>query len=223
MAARRRTLPEEGTKIGGPLIPLTAREGARGGVAVRSPACKPIHSVEQLEQALSEPTDELIRAMSRLDGDVMVLGAGGKMGPSLARMAHRASIAAGVTRRVIGVSRFSNVSLVDELRAGGVEALSGDLIDPSFVRSLPRVENVVYLVGMKFGATDRAAHTWVSNTYVAGLVAEHFRDSRIVALSTGNVYGLRPVDAGRGSAETDPVVPVGEYAMSAVGRERVFE
>ncbi|MCC6492712.1 MAG: NAD-dependent epimerase/dehydratase family protein [Pirellulales bacterium] len=179
--------------------------------------------VAQLEHALSEPSDELIRVLSRIEGDMIVLGVGGKMGPSLARMIRRAFDAAGSSRRVIGVSRFSNASLAAALRSDGVETIEGDLLSGSFVRSLPRVENVFYLVGMKFGTVSDAAQTWASNTYLAGLVADHFRESRIAALSTGNVYGMVPIDAGRGSVETDPPAPTGEYAMSVLGRERVFE
>ena len=110
-----------------------------------------------------------------------------------------------------------------DLAGHGIEILPGNLFDRDFVRNLPDVENILYLVGMKFGTAADAARTWASNTYVAGLVADRFRESRIVALSTGNVYGLVPTDRGRGSIETDSPRPDGEYAMSALGRERVFE
>lgn len=145
------------------------------------------------------------------------------MGPSLARMARRAADDAGISRRVICVSRFTRSGLARELQSAGIEVICGDLMDATFVRSLPESRNIFYLVGMKFGTADAAAQTWASNTFVAGLVADRFRQSRIVALSTGNVYGLTPVDSGRGSVETDTPNPSGEYAMSALGRERVFE
>lgn len=176
-----------------------------------------------LLQALSEPTEDLVRMMAHLEGDILVLGAGGKMGPSLALMARRASDAAGVKRRVVAVSRFTDANEYDNLRSGSVEVIRGDLMDVGFVRSLPDVANVIYMVGMKFGASGALAETWATNAFVAGVVAERFAGSRIVAMSTGNVYGLSPVDAGNGSVETDPPAPIGEYAMSALGRERVFQ
>lgn len=174
-------------------------------------------------EALSEPGEKLIEIMSQLDGDIMILGAGGKMGPTMSRMARRATDAAGIKRRIIGVSRFSNASELVNLQSKGVETLRGDLLDANFVRSLPEVANVLYLVGMKFGGAAGLAETWTSNVYVAGLIADHFSGSRIVAMSTGNVYGLSPVDPGTGSAEREAPNPMGEYAMSALGRERVFQ
>ena len=161
--------------------------------------------------------------MPSLNGDLLILGAGGKMGPTFARMARRALDAAGNRSRVIAVSRFTTDGLARDLTAHGIETLAGDLFDANFVRNLPSVENVLYLVGMKFGTATDAARTWASNTYIAGLVADRFSASRIVALSTGNVYGMVPIDNGRGSVETDLPRPDGEYAMSALGRERVFE
>jgi nucleoside-diphosphate-sugar epimerase len=177
----------------------------------------------ELDDALSKPSDDLIASMARLRGDLLILGAGGKMGPTFARMARRALDAAGSSSRVIAVSRFTNGALTTELTSHGIEVHPGDLFDSNFVRNLPNVENILYLVGMKFGTATDAARTWVSNTYIPGLVADRFRRSRIVALSTGNVYGLVPTDRGRGSLETDSLQPDGEYAMTAVGRERVFE
>ncbi len=203
--------------------PLALHRGVGAEVAPWPSIGKSITRVEQLENVLSEPSDELIQAVSRLEGDVIVLGVGGKMGPSLARMVRRASDAAGGARRVIGVRRFTNGAMASALRADGVETIPGDLLNCGFVRSLPKVKNVLYLAGMKFGTASDAAQTWASNTYLAGLAADHFRDSRIAVLSTGNVYGLLPVHAGRGSVETDPPAPTGEYAMSVLGRERVFE
>jgi nucleoside-diphosphate-sugar epimerase len=182
-----------------------------------------MEDIAQLEVALSEPGDDLIASVSRFHGDLLILGAGGKMGPTFARMARRALDAANNRSRVIAVSRFTNHALARDLADQGITIHSGDLFNQEFVRELPEVENVLYLVGMKFGTAADAARTWASNTFIAGLVADRFRNSRIVALSTGNVYGLVPVDRGRGSVETDPLNLDGEYAMSALGRERVFE
>lgn len=180
-------------------------------------------NIAQLDEALSKPSSELIAAAARFRGDLLILGAGGKMGPSFARMARRALDAAGNRSRVIAVSRFTNDNLARELADHGVEPLTGDLFNADFVRKLPNVENILYLVGMKFGTATDSARTWASNTYIAGSAADRFRASRIVALSTGNVYGMVPIDRGRGSVEIDSPQPDGEYAMSAVGRERVFE
>ena len=182
-----------------------------------------MENISQLEAALSEPSDELVAIFARLSGDLIILGAGGKMGPAFAGMARRAFDAAGKRARVIAVSRFGNHELTRDLFAHGVEIIRGDLFDAEFVRSLPNIENVLYLVGMKFGTAGDAARTWASNTYVAGVVADRFRASRIVALSTGNVYGLVSAYCSIGSCEHDPPQPDGEYAMSALGRERVFE
>lgn len=181
------------------------------------------NDVRQLDDALSEPSDKLVDAFARLEGDLLLLGAGGKMGPTFARMARRALDLAGGSSRVIAVSRFANSDLPRELNSHRIETISGDLFDTNFVRDLPETANILYLVGMKFGTATDAARTWASNTYVPGLVANRFRASRIVALSTGNVYGLVPVDHGHGSTEQSPVVPDGEYAASAIGRERIFE
>jgi nucleoside-diphosphate-sugar epimerase len=180
-----------------------------------------IETEEQLEDALSAPTDAVVEVLGGLRGDIILLGVAGKMGPSLARMARRGSDAAGVRRRVIGVSRFSSGG-EEALRAHGVEAIGCDLRDPEQVARLPDADNVVYLAGKKFGSTGDETTTWVMNCYVPGVVCRRYRGSRIVAFSTGNVYGLVPVGGG-GSRETDAPQPVGEYAMSGLGRERIFE
>ena len=177
----------------------------------------------QLDEALSEPTDKLIDTFRHLSGDLLILGAGGKMGPTFARMARRAFDAAGKSSQVIAVSRFSDESLVADLSKHEIEVARGDLFDNSFIRRLPEAENVLYLVGQKFGTATDAARTWASNTYIAGLVADRFRTSRIVALSTGNVYGLVSADHARGSTEQSPLNPQGEYAISVLGRERIFD
>jgi nucleoside-diphosphate-sugar epimerase len=181
-----------------------------------------IATVDELEDRLSEPMPGAIEVLARLDGDLMVLGAGGKMGPSLARMARRAFDAAGVRRRVLAVSRFGDGRAEAFLRAHGVEPIRCDLLDPDQLRRLPDVPNVVFMTGRKFGSTGQEALTWAMNAYLPGMVCRKFRQSRIVAFSTGNVYGLTPVALG-GSVEDDVPRPAGEYAMSALGRERIFE
>jgi nucleoside-diphosphate-sugar epimerase len=183
---------------------------------------KRIATVDALEDALSEPTPGVVESMKRLDGDILVLGAGGKMGPSLACMARRACDAAGVSRTVIAVSRFSNGAARERLTAAGVETVACDLLDEAGLAALPDAPNVVYMSGMKFGSTGNEPLTWVQNAFVPGLVCRKYRKSRIAAFSSGNVYGLVPVASG-GSRETDPTDPVGEYAWSVLGRERMFQ
>jgi nucleoside-diphosphate-sugar epimerase len=175
----------------------------------------------RLENLLSEPTPGVVETMRRLDGDMMVLGVSGKMGPSLARMAKRASDAAGVRRKVIGVARFS-AGGEESLRAHDIDPIRCDLLDEAAVGRLPDVANVVFMPARKFGSTGDEATTWAVNSYLPGIVARKFRDSRIVAFSTGNVYALTPAN-NQGPCENDPPAPVGEYAMSCLGRERVFE
>lgn len=181
-----------------------------------------IDDVEQLETLLSEPTPGVVETLSRLDGDLMLLGVGGKMGPTLARMARRAFDQAGLRRRVFGVARFSEPGLEDQLRGHGIDTIAADLLDRNDLNRLPDAANVLVMVGMKFGATGQEARTWAVNTYLPGPVCERFRHSRIVAFSTGNIYGLSPLALG-GSVETDEPLPRGEYAMSALGRERIYE
>ena len=176
----------------------------------------------QLDDLLSTPSSEAIETMRHLDGDLVVLGVAGKMGPTLARMARRASDAAGVTRRVIGVSRFSEPAHEEALRAHGVETIRCDLLDEAAVAQLPDAPLVVYMAGRKFGSTGLESLTWAMNTWLPAIVCRRYAGSRIAAFSTGNVYGLSPVGRG-GSTETDAVAPVGEYAMSCLGRERMFE
>lgn len=181
-----------------------------------------IRDETHLEDLLSEPSEAAIAAMGRLPGDVLVLGAGGKMGPSLTRMLLRASEAAGVRRRVTAVSRFSQDGLERSLREQGIDALAGDLLDEPFVAQLPDAENLIVMTGAKFGTGDNPSATWAMNTYVPSLICRRFPGRRILAFSTGNVYPFVPIDSG-GSVETDAPEPVGEYGMSALGRERMFE
>ena len=181
-----------------------------------------IADVDELELLLSEPDESAVRALASHPGDILILGCGGKMGPTLARMAKRASDAAGSSRRVIAVSRFSSSHLPQKLRSWGIETISCDLLDAASLAKLPDAPNVFYMAGMKFGSTGQEWLTWAMNSFLPGLVADRFRHSRIAAFSTGNIYGLTPVSGG-GSVETDSPDPVGEYAMSCLGRERIFE
>jgi len=181
-----------------------------------------IADADELEMRLSEPTSGVVETLRRLDGDLILLGVGGKMGPTLARMAKRASDQAGVQRRVIGVSRFSSSEGEAKLNAHGVEIIRCDLLDEDAVARLPDVPNVVFMTGMKFGSMGNESLTWAMNAYLPGVICKKYRHARIVAFSTGNVYGLVPV-AGGGARESDQLNPAGEYAMSCLGRERVFE
>ena len=176
----------------------------------------------ELEEALSRPTPADIAALRGLAGDIIVLGVSGKMGPSLARLARRASDEAGTGRRVIGVARFSARGVRELLEQHGIETVACDLLDRAGIARLPECPNVVYMVGQKFGTSGNQPLTWATNVHAAALAAERFAASRIVAFSTGNVYPLSSV-AGRGPNEDDPVGPVGEYAESSLGRERMFE
>ena len=181
-----------------------------------------IETEDQLEELLSRPSHADTAAMQALEGDLLILGVGGKMGPSLARRALRAIVQAGVSKRVIAVARFTNQSLMGELERQGIETISRDLLEPGALAALPDVPNVIFMAAKKFGTTGGEPYTWAVNTYLPGLVADRYRGSRIVAFSTGNVYPLRPLAQG-GAVESTPVEPVGEYAQSALGRERMFE
>ena len=178
----------------------------------------------ELDELLSTPRAATIEALRRCPGDIVVLGAGGKLGPTLSLMAARAAAAAdGATpRRVIAVSRFSSADARRTLNDGGVETVSADLLDPDAVRRLPDAPNVIFMAGQKFGTTDAPARTWMMNVVVPDHCASRYRASRIVAFSTGNVYPLVPV-LSAGASESTPPAPVGEYAASCLGRERVFE
>jgi nucleoside-diphosphate-sugar epimerase len=181
-----------------------------------------INTEQKLDEVLSRPDEETARAMASLEGDIIILGAGGKMGPSLARLARRACIQAGTKKRVIAVARFSNPKLPAELETDGIETITCDLLDREALARLPEIPNVIFMAARKFGTSGEEHLTWAMNTYLPGLVAERYRSSRIVSFSTGNVYPLMPVAQG-GATEDTPVGPVGEYAQSALGRERMFE
>jgi nucleoside-diphosphate-sugar epimerase len=182
----------------------------------------PIRDLAHLEELLSEPSSTAIDAVSRLNGDILVLGVAGKMGPTLARMARRALDAAGRRARVIGVARFSSSEQQDTLERCGVETVRCDLLDEDALARLPEAPNVIFMAGRKFGSTGDESLTWAMNTHLPAMVCRRYRTSRIAAFSTGNVYGLSPSNGG-GSREEDRPNPVGEYAMSCLGRERMFE
>ncbi|HEY6183146.1 MAG TPA: NAD-dependent epimerase/dehydratase family protein [Terriglobales bacterium] len=181
-----------------------------------------INSESELEERLSRPTDADAAALAALDGDLLILGAGGKMGPSLAQLARRAVDKAGVKKRIIAVARFSDQKLPTELSAQGIETITSDLLEPGELEKLPDIPNVIFMAARKFGTSGSEYLTWAMNTYLPGLVASRFRNSRIVAFSTGNVYPLRTPAEG-GATEATPTAAVGEYAQSALGRERMFE
>jgi nucleoside-diphosphate-sugar epimerase len=181
-----------------------------------------IQTETELEEILTCPSRELIDFVRTLSGRLLILGAGGKMGPTLAVLAQRAAKAAGQRLSVVAVSRFGDARTRSWLEARGVETVSGDLLEQRVVRRLPAADHLVYLVGLKFGTKDDPATTWAINTLVPARICERYPRSRVVALSSGNVYPGSPVRRG-GSTETDPLTPIGEYANAAVGRERIFE
>lgn len=175
-----------------------------------------------VDDFLSAPPPLAVDAVRALDGDFLVLGVGGKMGASIALMLRRALAAAGKPETTVtGVSRFSRPELRDRLERQGVRTIACDLTEPEQVGRLPRVANVIYLVGQKFGTTESPETTWVQNTIPAALVARHFSASRIVAFSTGCVYPFAPV-GGPGCTESSGLSFAGDYASSCIGRERIF-
>ena len=176
---------------------------------------------ELLEEQLSTPTPALVEALGSIAGDIIVLGASGKMGPTLARMALRAGKEAGIPRRVWAVARFGNADTMDRLSAWGVRTIAVDLLEPEALGSLPEAPNVILMAGQKFGTAQDPAATRATNVVLPERVVRRYATSRVVAFSTGNVYPLTPADGG-GSTEDDPVGPIGEYARTAVERERVL-
>jgi nucleoside-diphosphate-sugar epimerase len=175
-------------------------------------------SVEALDEFMTRPSRALVDDLAGVDGDLMILGVAGKVGPTLARLAKRAS----PSRRIVGVARFSDVAVREQLDSHGVETIACDLLDRDAIAALPDAANIVFAAGHKFGASGAPALTWAMNAHVPALVAERYCASRIVAFSTGNVYGLSPA-GGVGASEATPPAPVGEYAQSCLGRERMFE
>jgi len=174
--------------------------------------------VEALDEFLARPSQALFDDLAAASGDIIVLGAGGKMGPTLARLARNAAPG----RRVIAVARFSEPELKSYLENCGVETITCDLLDRVAAAALPRAGNVIFMAGRKFGSSGNLALTWAMNVYVAAIVAETFRNSRIVVFSTGNVYPLTEITQSAPDETTTPK-PVGEYAQSCLGRERLFE
>ena len=175
--------------------------------------------VTALEEFMTRPSQALVEDLAALDGDIIVLGVGGKMGPTLARLAKRAA----PDKRVVGVARFSDAAVKVELEAHGVEAITCDLLDRDAVAALPKLANVVFMAGRKFGSTGSEELTWAMNAYVPAIVAEAFAGSRIVAFSTGCVYPFTSVLSQGADESVPPVPPPGEYANSCVGRERMFQ
>jgi nucleoside-diphosphate-sugar epimerase len=175
--------------------------------------------VAALEEALSRPSQALADTLEKVPGDIMVLGVGGKMGPTLARMARRAAPG----NRVIGVARFSEAGLRERLQAQGVECIEADLLSRDAIAALPDIDNIVFMAGRKFGSTGSEWLTWAMNAHVPALVAERFRKSRIVAFSTACVYPFVGTGTDGATEAVPPTAPSGEYANSCVARERMFE
>ena len=175
-----------------------------------------------LENRLTAPSAALIEDIKKIKGDIVLLGIGGKMGPSMGKLLVDAIKAAGITKRVIGISRFSDEKAKAELEANGIETITCDLLNDEELFTLPDAENVIYLAGNKFGTTGKESFTWAMNSYLPGRVAEKYKNANIVAFSSGNVLPFVPVTSGGVSEETTPE-PIGEYAQSCLGRERIFE
>ncbi|MEP7365693.1 MAG: NAD(P)-dependent oxidoreductase [Acidobacteriota bacterium] len=180
-----------------------------------------IRNEAELEEALSAPSEADVEAAKNWDGDLLLLGVGGKMGPSLAQRAVKAAKLAGVPHRVIGVSRFTDERSRALLEDAGVTTISANLLNEADLAALPNAPNVIYMAARKFGSTGDEGYTWAMNVYLPGRVAERYKASRIVAFSSGNVYPFVRVTSG-GATEDTPLEPVGEYAISALGRERMF-
>lgn len=177
---------------------------------------------EKLDELLTTPSQALIDDMKKIKGDIMVLGAGGKMGPTLCILAKKAIEQAGIEKRVIAVSRFSDPIATELLHKHQVETISCDLLDTVQLRALPETENVIYMAGRKFGTDGSEWKTWAMNATLPAFVAEKFQGSNILVFSSGNIYPIVPLSSG-GCSEEDPVGPVGEYTMSCLARERAFE
>ena len=177
---------------------------------------------QQLEEVLSRPTARDCAALAELDGDLLILGVGGKMGPSLAVRAKRALDEAGSRKRVMGVARFSETGLRERLTKAGIETFRADLLDRDALSTLPEAPNVIFMAGRKFGTRDGEHWTWAMNVLLPALAAERYCHSRFVVFSSGNVYPLRKVAEG-GADESVETDPLGEYAQSVRGRERIFE
>ena len=177
---------------------------------------------EKLNELLTTPSDALIEDMKKIKGDIMILGAGGKMGPTLCVLAKNAAKKAGVDKRIIAVSRGSDEIATKLMKDNGIEVIAMDLLDKEKLYSLPEVENVIYMAGKKFGTNGNEWQTWAMNSVLPAFVADKFKKSNIVVFSSGNIYPIVPVNGG-GCSEMDRPLPNGEYAMSCLARERSFE
>lgn len=177
---------------------------------------------EQLDGLLTEPSRRLVEDMAGIEGDILILGAGGKMGPTLALLAKRAIALSSGDKQVIAVSRFTDPFAVKLMRENRIETISADLLEDGALESLPDAANIIFMAGRKFGTGGQEALTWAMNTWLPSLVAKRYRKSRIVVFSSGNVYPMVPVHSAGATEETAPG-PVGEYGMSCLGRERMFE
>lgn len=177
---------------------------------------------KKLNNLLTTPSEALISDIASLEGDIMVLGAGGKMGPSLCILAQNAIRKAGISKRVIAVSRFSDPNVSTQLTENGVEIINCDLLQPGALEKLPDIDNIIFMAGKKFGTEGNEYATWAMNCWLPSRVAERFCKSRIVVFSSGNLYPKVPLTSG-GTTEDIPVEPVGDYCMSCLGRERMFE
>lgn len=178
-------------------------------------------TVEALETFMTQPSTELIEDLKSIDGDILILGAGGKMGPTLAKMTKNAIDDGKLNKKVIAVSRFSSDSQRSDLEQHGVETIAVDLLNDEDLQTLPDVKNIIFMAGNKFGTAGNEHFTWIMNAYLPGRIAEKFKDSRIVAFSSGNIYPLVNVSSEDCSEEVAPH-PIGEYAQSCLGRERVL-
>lgn len=178
--------------------------------------------IKQLYNIMTTPSARLIKDMSKIDGDILIAGAGGKIGPSLCIMAKRAFDAIGKKGRVIAVSIFDANTPTELMKEYGIELIEADMLNPDELKELPDAPNVIFMAGRKFGTSGNQSLTWAINVLLPSLIAERFKSSRIVAFSTGNIYGMRPISSG-GALEEEALYPVGEYAQSCLGRERVLE
>lgn len=180
-----------------------------------------MQTLGQLEEIMTKPSSPLIEDIKKISGDILILGVGGKMGPTMAKLAKRSIDAAGLDKKVIGVSRFSSGNLREELEASGIETIAADLLNDEELQRLPEIENVIFMAGKKFGTSGNEHATWGMNTYLPGRVAGKYSNSNIVVFSSGNIYPFVDVTTA-GCTERTPTQPVGEYAQSCLGRERIF-
>lgn len=173
-------------------------------------------------QEYLKPSPQLLNDIVKIEGDILILGAGGKMGPAMAKLAKDAINETKIRKRVIAASRFSDPDVWNDLNNHGITTIKADLLNEDDLKKLPETPNVIYLAGHKFGTTGNESYTWAMNTFLPGMVAKRFKQSNIVVFSSGNVYPLSPVTSG-GMPEEMPASPIGEYAQSCLGRERIFQ